>query len=147
MAALNDSRKAETRWPVIRWGERERIDPLVRWIIFQRDGGFCTACGTLLTIRTAELDHIVPWSAGGTDASENLRVLCHWCNAERSNFVGLLDVWAARRQPVCWGCAACSHLDDYGQDVCEPAAIEPDMVPAFCGFCGIVSRAFAGTTL
>lgn len=129
------------RWPLIRTGEREPIHKFVRWLIFHRDGKRCLSCGIGLTIQTARLDHIIPWSAGGSDRSENLRLLCHPCNTTCSNFRGDLDTWGARRTPVCWGCASCYHIDNEGYELCDPLPVEPDMIAAYCGFCGIVSRA------
>jgi hypothetical protein len=130
----------DERWPLLRLHGRERISPYVRWAIFQRDGGRCLSCGAQLTVRDAELDHIVPWSAGGSDQSDNLRVLCQPCNADRSNFHGVMDIHAARRPPVCAYCVSCAHLDRDGNEISEPYAVTPDMVAAFCGWCGLVSR-------
>lgn len=131
--------RADKRWPRIRFGEREPIPSLVRRLVFERDGGCCRGCGVPLTIRTAQLDHIMPWSAGGPDTSDNLRILCQPCNEARSNFRGVLDVWTARKPPVALYCAACAHLDDQGIETCDPYEVTPEMVPAYCGWCGIVS--------
>jgi hypothetical protein len=128
---------APERWPLIRFGEREPIPSVIRRLIFERDGGCCRACGIPLTIKTAQLDHIVPWSAGGPDTSDNLRVLCQPCNEARSNFRGDLDTQAAaQRPPVALVCVACFHLQA-GEE--EPAPVIPGMIPAYCGWCGVVS--------
>jgi hypothetical protein len=128
----------EERWPLIRLGERERIPAIARRLIFERDGGCCLSCGMTLTLRTARLDHIVPWSAGGPDTSDNLRVLCDPCNADRSNFRTGLDDHAARRPPVAQVCIACvqGEWDDEDGDLPE---VRIELVPAYCGRCGIVS--------
>jgi hypothetical protein len=49
----------------------------------------------------------VPWSANGSDATGNLRVLCVHCNQTRSNFV---DDWAEHRKvlPATWWCEGCA---------------------------------------
>lgn len=104
------------------------------------------ACGTRLTIQTAQLDHIVPWSAGGSDRSDNLRLLCEPCNTGRSNFRGELDIQAARRAPVCANCVACWHLDIHGNEAAEPLPADPGMIAAFCGWCGLVSRTWPEET-
>lgn len=48
--------------------------------VVARDGAACRACGAT---KRLSLDHIVPRIAGGTDAMENLQVLCIPCNAEK----------------------------------------------------------------
>jgi hypothetical protein len=138
---LADNQPGQERWPLIRLGERKYISRYVRWAIFQRDGKRCLSCGTPLTITEAQLDHIVPWSAGGSDRSDNLRLLCESCNTERSNFHGVLDTWAARRPPIALCCTGCVNDDDeYGDEFDEPISGRPEMVTAFCAHCGLVSR-------
>jgi hypothetical protein len=39
------------RWPLRRLGERDWMDPYVRWVVFQRDGGRCLSCGVQLTLK------------------------------------------------------------------------------------------------
>ena len=131
----------EERWPLVRFGERERIPSFVRRLIFERDGGMCLGCGMPLTIRTGRLDHIVPWSAGGSDASVNLRLLCEPCNGDRSNFRTGLDDHAAHRPPVTFRCTGCFRYPD-GE---APPVVYGHMVPAYCGTCGLVSPACPGS--
>lgn len=71
------------RLPVIRTGTREPICWHVRSMIKQRDGYRCRWCGT--EHRELHIDHIKPWSAGGTHDSRNLQVLCDRCNETKSN--------------------------------------------------------------
>lgn len=71
------------RYPRIRFGLRVPLCDLLRWLVWHRDGGLCRFCGS--NIRT-EVDHIIPWSAGGSDHSTNLRLLCRLCNHRRSNY-------------------------------------------------------------
>ena len=104
----------------------------------------CLSCGMPLTIKTARLDHITPWSAGGPDTSDNLRLLCGPCNAGRSNFRTGLDDHAAVRAPVALCCIACIHLDDQGIEVGDPFEVTPGLVPAYCGWCGVVSPTWPG---
>lgn len=127
------------RWPLRRLGERERIPSWVRRAVFERDGGLCCGCGTMLTLRTARLDHIVPWSALGPDTSDNLRVLCDPCNDDRSNFRTGLDDHAVNKLPVALVCVGCAHLDDDGEPIAEPYPIVSGMVHAYCARCGLTS--------
>lgn len=134
----------EERWPLIRLGDRQWIPRMIRRLIFERDGGCCLSCGIALTLRTAQLDHIVPWSAGGSDASANLRVLCGPCNTDRSNFRTGLDDHAAQRPPVTLICIGCAHIDGQGYEAFEPLETRPGLVAAYCGWCGVVSQAWPG---
>lgn len=130
------------RWPLMRLGERQRIPRIVRRLVYERDGKCCLACGIVLTLAAARLDHIVPWSAGGPDTSDNLRVLCEPCNAGRSNYRTGMDDHAAKRTPVAMVCIGCFHLDDHGQEVGDPLDVTPGLVAAYCGWCGLVSRSW-----
>lgn len=93
------------RWPVVR--DRAERTPLPKWLriaVLKRDGFTCKFCyeqgGRL------EVDHIIPWSAGGPDASWNLRTLCHACNQGRSNFRG----FSSRTLPIILMCMECEGL-------------------------------------
>lgn len=134
------------RWPRTRHGERERIPGFVRWLVLERDGFRCLACGTPVVSATAELDHIVPWSAGGPDLSENLRTLCGPCNYERSNFRGILDDWGAIRQPVTPKCISCTNFQESEDDASEIPMSDDQVMMAYCGTCGTVSRALTVMT-
>jgi hypothetical protein len=61
---------------------RERISPLVRGIVWRRDGGQCVRCGSTEKL---ELGHIIPWSLGGSDSEENIQLLCQWHNRSEGN--------------------------------------------------------------
>lgn len=128
------------RWPLIRLGRRQPIPRYVRRGVYERDGGRCLSCGLSLTMAEAQLDHIIPWSAGGSDSSVNLRILCEPCNYDRSNFRSWLDVWGAQRPPIAFYCSDCLHRDRYGEETCEPFPVTPEMVSAYCVQCGLVSR-------
>lgn len=60
-------------------GESRPYIPLtIRTAVFERDGSRCVSCGTTEDLT---LDHIYPWSLGGPDTVDNLRVLCRPCNS------------------------------------------------------------------
>lgn len=44
--------------------------------------GICALCGSTEKL---EVDHITPWSKGGTHAEANLQALCKPCNRKKSN--------------------------------------------------------------
>lgn len=55
-----------------------------RAILLKRDGDLCYWCACRFTeANPATQEHLVPRSAGGTDALTNLRLACERCNAER----------------------------------------------------------------
>lgn len=49
--------------------------------IFERDGFACRRCGKTANL---SIDHIVPFTRGGTDEPENLQVLCRTCNSSKN---------------------------------------------------------------
>lgn len=62
-------------------GVRRRIIPTgTRKAVMDRDGFACVECGS---DRFLSIDHIWPYSKGGTDALDNLRVLCRSCNSRK----------------------------------------------------------------
>lgn len=103
------------RHPIVRTGERNEIPMHVRGAVYLRDRGRCELCAWEPVRGAWHLDHIVPWSAGGSDDSTNLRVLCEKHNLERSNFH---DPTERVRRPVTWWCLNCHgeepHVDGEG---------------------------------
>lgn len=51
-----------------------------RRIVLSRGRGRCHYCLEKLTPKTFTVDHVVPLSAGGTDALRNLVACCKYCN-------------------------------------------------------------------
>ena len=45
----------------------------------------CTGCEVLFPFRNMTIDHILPRSKGGTDAPENLQLLCGACNSTKGS--------------------------------------------------------------
>jgi len=116
---LNGMAAAAVREPVVRHGERPPLHPAVRRAVLLRDGYRCRWCGNGGLL---EIDHIVPWSAGGSDRSDNLRTLCQACNQHRSNYPD-----AAAPVRVQWCAVLC--------DRCQEYETTEDAVRAFCMQC------------
>ena len=53
----------------------------------------CMYCGTMISAKTCELDHIVPRAAGGSSRRENLAGVCRACNAAKGG--RMFADWAA----------------------------------------------------
>ncbi len=60
---------------------RRRIPDEVIAFIIERDK-VCQECGREDDL---QIDHIIPYSCGGNDSVENIRLLCSTCNAKRGN--------------------------------------------------------------
>ena len=64
-------------------GVPERRLPIptgVRFAVYSRDGWQCVHCGSS---KRLTLDHIYPWSLGGSDDEGNLQTLCRPCNSSK----------------------------------------------------------------
>lgn len=118
MAELAEPR---VRYPLVRAGERAPIPQVVRLSVYRRDGFRCRFCGDDANL---ELDHMLPWSAGGPDLSGNLRTLCTHCNQERSNWNDGEHVPNLR--PTTWWCFECWRHPrlDPAEDPCDPPDVE-----------------------
>lgn len=141
---IAEAKRGPQRWPVKRSGEREPIPWLVRLGVFIRDDFRCKTCGWRDETRaTLELDHCIPWSAGGPDESWNLRVLCLPHNQIRSNWRTTSDF--RRLLPVTWWCWECWQEPMYrapwrdGTDLSiAPAVTEPER-RVFCAWCRAIT--------
>lgn len=70
------------------FGEQTKRPPIPREVVdavYKRDGGRCIYCGSTENL---QLDHIIPFSKGGSTTVENLQLLCQKCNLEKSNHIG-----------------------------------------------------------
>ena len=47
----------------------------------RRDGGRCVQCNSELGV---DFYHIIPVSQGGSNAEENVQLLCKWCGREKN---------------------------------------------------------------
>jgi 5-methylcytosine-specific restriction endonuclease McrA len=63
---------------------RDAVPDDVRRFVWKRDGGKCQECGSTGML---QYDHIIPWSLGGADTAENLRLLCADCNRLKSDSI------------------------------------------------------------
>lgn len=98
-------RPPRKRFPVVRDpGTRVQLPKWLRIAVLKRDDFCCKFCDAINT--RFEIDHIIPWSAGGPDASWNLRTLCHDCNQRRSNYNERCSRWAMPIVPTCVECSA-----------------------------------------
>lgn len=58
----------------------------LRAMVLMRDGARCQLCGAEARDGAKlHVDHVIPWSKGGTTALPNLRVLCNVCNIGKSD--------------------------------------------------------------
>lgn len=119
--------------------ERQPLPPGLRRAILVRDQYTCQWCltqargnGVLL-----EIDHIVPWSAGGADHPVNLRVLCTPCNQARSNRVTGRE---HRALPIAFRCRRCETGDVNGAEyvfafclTCRSAHLAPYLADLMIG--------------
>lgn len=136
---LDRLERGPQRWPIARVGEREPIPWLLRLSIMRRDDYRCKTCGWR-DEAGIELDHCLPWSAGGSDDSDNLRVLCSPCNQRRSNFDD--GAHLTRRLPTTWWCASCWNADSRGRMPwadgtnlgAAPRVVDPTTL-AYCATC------------
>lgn len=128
------------RWGVVRLGDRERIEWPLRLAVARRDDFTCRWCHRQMG-PAFELDHIIPWSAGGSDHGENLRVLCQSCNQQRSNFEDGTEKRGAT--PVTWWCVDCWPNPDWWPRSITTSGHDPNisrpstepLVKAFCAYC------------
>lgn len=59
---------------------KQQLPKAVREAVYARDGRVCAECGATENL---SIDHIVAVARGGSDALDNLRVLCRPCNSRK----------------------------------------------------------------
>lgn len=70
---------------------KRTISGRTRQNVLMRDNYTCQICGaTVKDGAKLEIDHIIPYSKGGTNKEDNLQVLCQQCNREKHNRDDLL---------------------------------------------------------
>ena len=60
------------------------ISSRLRKMILERDNHQCQQCGSRTDLT---IDHIFPFSRGGGKEPNNLQLLCHRCNAKKSDAI------------------------------------------------------------
>lgn len=140
---------ADSRFPVLREGERDPIPQLVRVAVYLRDQNRCTLCHRDMKGLEKNLDHVLPWSANGSDLSTNLRTTCPDCNENRSNRPHPFD--SRHLLPVTWWCIGCWTADNatrppwiYGYPWANDAFTQPHIDPSealLLAFCAVCDRA------
>ena len=68
--------------------------------LFGIQEGKCNGCEVLFPFRNMTIDHILPRSRGGSDAPDNLQLLCGACNSTKSNRTQEDLIVALREQGV-----------------------------------------------
>ncbi|MDX3109700.1 HNH endonuclease [Nonomuraea angiospora] len=63
-----------------RFAARPAIPATVRAMVYARDGHACRHCGATADL---SIDHIHPFSRGGSDDLENFQTLCRPCNSRK----------------------------------------------------------------
>jgi len=61
-------------------GRSRTLSPALRFQVLRRDGFTCQYCGRTPPEVKLQVDHVVPWSAGGTNQIENIKTACEVCN-------------------------------------------------------------------
>ena len=61
---------------------RPKIPSRIRATVILRAGGMCAQCGST---DEPQIDHIKPWSKGGTHSLDNLQLLCGPCNRAKGD--------------------------------------------------------------
>jgi 5-methylcytosine-specific restriction endonuclease McrA len=86
VAIIDSYRHAKRKERLQKPRKRQPIDQNIRWSVFIRDEYQCQRCGSRHDLH---VDHIVPWSRGGTDHPENLQTLCRKCNLKKgARYIG-----------------------------------------------------------
>lgn len=67
--------------------KRKRISRETREAVLERDDYTCRYCGAKNT--KFHIDHVYPFSRGGTDDIENLVTACYRCNLSKHDKVGI----------------------------------------------------------
>ena len=53
--------------------------------LYKEQQGKCNGCGLKFVVRNLSVDHIKPFSKGGTERLTNLQLLCNSCNSMKGN--------------------------------------------------------------
>ena len=79
-------RQKKTKKKIKNTQKRSRyLSAATRVDVLRRDNYRCLFCGVSAKKAELEVDHIIPFSKGGSNAMSNLQTLCSDCNKGKSN--------------------------------------------------------------
>ena len=86
--------------PTGRFATRHPAPRSQHWRLLLDVGAFCQGCGRDYSVdpRVLEVDHVSPKSDGGSDAYENLTLLCPPCNKEKRDKITLTGLQERNRK-------------------------------------------------
>ena len=67
------------------------VSDKIRYLVFERDDFKCRACGDYPPNCVLQIDHIVPYSKGGSNDIDNLQTLCRVCNLGKGTRIFPID--------------------------------------------------------
>ena len=77
---------AQQKIKELRQVTNDYVDDSMKRTKLEEQNHKCAYCGgEIPDMKSAQADHIVPWSKGGRTVYENLQILCVKCNAQKSN--------------------------------------------------------------
>lgn len=77
---------------------RRRLTKAERQAVYDKMGGYCAYCGTSISLKAMQADHVVPLHKGGSDEVSNMLPACRSCNHYKSTltveqFRGCVERW------------------------------------------------------
>jgi len=71
----------------IRLHDEARLQPdeQLKQSLLSSCGGHCECCGARLTLDSMQVDHRLPWAAGGDNSRDNLQAICALCNEGKAH--------------------------------------------------------------
>jgi len=64
---------------------RERINNELRKRVYSKTNGKCIYCAEAITLESMHVDHLYPFSKGGSNDIHNLMPSCRYCNLHKSD--------------------------------------------------------------
>ena len=65
--------------------KRQRFSQELRRALYRAQGGRCVYCSRKLQTALSHIDHITPVAQGGTNARDNMQLLCPGCNTRKGD--------------------------------------------------------------